>query len=91
MRPIVAWSVCLTVTVVSRAETAEPIEPPFGLRTRVGPRTQCIRYGGAHQRNLANTTEPSMCGGDAAYCQIPLALCNRLAKLEHFAGELLSW
>ena len=23
-------------------------------------------YGGAHWRHLANTTEPSMCGGDAA-------------------------
>jgi len=31
-------SVCLSVTVVSRAKTAEPIEMPFGLRTRVGLR-----------------------------------------------------
>jgi len=30
---------------------------------------------GAHQRHLANTTEPSMCGGDAACCQITLATC----------------
>ena len=30
----------------------------------VGPRR------GAYWRNLANTTEPSMCGGDAASCQI---------------------
>jgi len=40
MRPIVtyrvAWSVCRSVTLVSRAKTAEPIEMPFGLRTRVG-------------------------------------------------------
>jgi len=27
-----------SVTVVSPAETAEPIEMPFGLRTRLGPR-----------------------------------------------------
>jgi len=30
-------SVCRSVTLVSRAKTAEPIEMPFGLRTRVGP------------------------------------------------------
>jgi len=27
---------------------------------------------GAHWRHLKNTTEPSMCGGDAALCQITL-------------------
>jgi len=35
MRPIatdgVAWSVCLSVTIVSSAKTAEPIEMAFGL------------------------------------------------------------
>jgi len=29
-------------------------------------------YMGCH---LANTTEPSMCGGDAALCQITLTTC----------------
>jgi len=29
-------------------------------------------HGRAHWRNLANTTEPSICGGDAALCQITL-------------------
>jgi len=37
----VAWSVgpsvCLFVTLLNPAKTAEPIEMPFGLRTRVGP------------------------------------------------------
>ena len=33
----VAWSVGLFVTLVSPAKTAELIEMPFGLRTRVGP------------------------------------------------------
>ena len=45
MRPIVtdrvAWSVGLSVyqsvTLVSPAKAAEPIEMPFGLRTLVGP------------------------------------------------------
>ena len=42
MRPIVtdrvAWSVGRFVTLVSPAKTAEVIEMPFGLRTRVGQR-----------------------------------------------------
>jgi len=41
MRPIltdrVARSVGLSVTLVSPAKTAAPIELPFGLRTWVGP------------------------------------------------------
>jgi len=40
--------VCLMVygsaTLVSFAKTAEPIEMPFGLRTRVGPKKPCIRW-----------------------------------------------
>jgi len=30
---------------------------------------------GVHWRHLANTTEPSVCGGDAALCQITLTTC----------------
>ena len=30
---------------------------------------------GAHWRHLANTTEPSVCGGYAALCQITLTTC----------------
>jgi len=41
IRPVVtdgvAWSVGLSVTPVSPAKMAEPIETPFGLRTWVGP------------------------------------------------------
>jgi len=41
MRPVVtnrvAWCVGLSVTPVSPAETAEPIETLLGLRTPVGP------------------------------------------------------
>jgi len=41
VRDRVAWSVglcvCRSVTLVSPAKTAEPIEIPFGLRTWVGP------------------------------------------------------
>jgi len=48
---------------------AEPIEMPFRIWTRVGPRKNVLGMG-AHWRHLANTIEPSMCGGDAACCQI---------------------
>jgi len=34
----------------------------------------CTRWG-AHWRHLANTIEPSMCGGDAALCQFTLGTC----------------
>ena len=36
-RPSSVVSVCRSVTLVSPAKTAEPIEMPFGLRTRVAP------------------------------------------------------
>jgi len=39
---VVCRSVCLSVTVVSPAQTAEPIEMPFGLRTWVGPENQVL-------------------------------------------------
>jgi len=32
-------------------------------------------YMDAHWRHLANKTEPSVCGGDAALCQITLTTC----------------
>jgi len=42
MQPIVtdrvAWSVGLSVTLVSPAQTGEPIEMLFGLWVRMGPR-----------------------------------------------------
>ena len=44
----VAWfvclSVCLSVTIVSPAKTAEPIEMPFGFWTRMGPRKHVLGY-----------------------------------------------
>jgi len=32
-------------------------------------------YMGVHWRHLANTTEPSVCSGNAALCQITLTTC----------------
>jgi len=48
---------------------------------------------GAHWRHLKNTTEPSMCGGDAALCQITLTTCfnyfRHVAVLQKFDGPLV--
>jgi len=49
VRDRVAWSVGLSVglsvTLVSPAKMAEPIEMPFGLRTWVGPRDHVLDVG----------------------------------------------
>jgi len=62
---VVCLSVCLSVTVESRAKTTELIRMPFGMWTRVGPRKH-VSDGGEYWRHLANTIELSVCGGD--YC-----------------------
>ena len=64
--------VCRSVTIVSPAKTAEPIQMLFVVLTRVGPRND---VGDAHWRQLANTTEPAVCGGDAALCQVTRTTC----------------
>jgi len=56
---------------VSCAKMAKPIEMPFGLWTQVGRRKHVLDGGGLMQ--TANMTEPSVCGGDAALCQITLS------------------
>ena len=43
----------------------------------VGPKEACVVWG-AHWRNLTNTTEPSVCGGDVAFCQLTLTTCYSL-------------
>jgi len=47
---------------VSYAKTDKPIQMPFKVWTQ----GSMYRWG-AHWRNLANTIEPPMCGGDAAF------------------------
>jgi len=47
---------------VSCAKTAEPIE----LSLVLWPKEACATWD-AHWRHLANTTEPSICGGDAVF------------------------
>jgi len=38
----------------------------------------------AHWRNLVNTIEPSVCGGDVALCHIPLTTCWELLQVRLF-------
>jgi len=47
-------------------KTAEQIDMPFAIWTRVGPRKHVLDWG-AHWCHLKNTIEPSMCGSDAAF------------------------
>jgi len=42
---------------------------------------QDVLDGGAHWQTLANMTEPSVCGGDAALRQITLTTCCRCWRL----------
>ena len=44
-RSVFCLSVFLSVTLVSTAKTAAPIEMPFGLRIRVGPRNNVLDGG----------------------------------------------
>jgi len=84
MRPIVtvrdrvAWSVCRSVTIVSPAKTAEPIEMSLEMDLG-GFRVPCIRWG-AHWRHLAIRIEQSVCGDDAALCHITLGPYHLLSS-----------
>jgi len=67
---VVCRSVGLSITLVSHAKTAEPIEMPFGLwklRWDRGTKEACVTLECTNWRNLANTAAPSTCGGDAAF------------------------
>jgi len=57
---------------MSCAQTAKTIEMPFGMWTWLHCPRNHVLDGSAHQSNLANTTQPSVCGGDAALCQATL-------------------
>jgi len=50
----VGLSVSLSVTLVSTAKTAEPIEIPFGLRTRVGPWNHTLDESPDHSMGTGN-------------------------------------
>jgi len=62
--------------VTNCAKSAESVQMLFGMGMWTGIRSNeaCIRWG-AHCCHLANAVEPSMHGGDAAFCQIMLTTC----------------
>jgi len=60
---------------VSCAKTAVSIGMQFGMLTRVGPGNHALDCG-AQWRRLANTSASSVCGSDAALCQITLTACT---------------
>jgi len=66
---------------MSCVKMAEPIEMPFGIWTRL-PRKH-ILGGGAQWRHVANTIEPSVCGDNAACCQITLITCCYWFDIAH--------
>jgi len=69
MRPFatdVAWSVCLLDTTVSHIKTAEPIEMPFGLWTRV------------YSRNYVLDGGPDNPKGKGQFWALPPSKCIRL-------------
>jgi len=56
---------------------AEPIDLPFGLWILVSQRKHKLN----RIRKVAHKTEPSICGVDAALCQITLTSCSVSAQL----------
>jgi len=60
MRPIVtdrvAWSVSLSVTLVSSAKMAQLMEMPFGLWNRMGPRNHVLHGSPEMPRDVAMAT-----------------------------------
>jgi len=53
---VVRRFVCLSVTLVSPAKTAAPIQIPFGLRTQVGPGNHVLDGGPDVLRDVAMAT-----------------------------------
>jgi len=64
---------------VSCAKMAKPIEMPFGLWTRVGPRKHMVGVTLAPPGIYHWPVHNFICGGDAACCLITLSSCCRLA------------
>jgi len=71
------WSVCWSVTLVSPAKTAELIEMPFGLRTRVGPTNHVLD--GVHIRQWEGAT---LRGEGVAHCKVrdTAVICAKMAE-----------
>jgi len=79
----------LPVTVMSPAKTAKPIKMPFGIVAQVGQKSMYY-VGCTLSPYVPNTTEPSMCSGDAACSQITLTTCSCCSKFcENHASSVI--
>jgi len=78
--------ICWSVTIVSPAKTAEPIEMPFGLKTR-GPRAPCIRWGFRHpiRKAILGKEEPIISMG--TFCR---ELCKN-GQTDRFVVWIVGW
>ena len=82
---MVCLSVCLSVTLVSPAKTAEPIEMPSGLRTWQGPRDNVLDGGSDPPWEGA-----ILRGKDMPADWSPLAAANELVCHMHCGGIIAS-
>jgi len=87
-------SVCPSVTLVSPAKTAAPIEMPFGLRTRVGPRNHIFDGGPYHpweEAIMGGKVHPTVkyrdtavtCAKTAEPIEMPFGLWARIGRRNH--------
>jgi len=61
-------------------------------QNRYGVDASCgVLDGGAHWHHLANTSEPSVCGGDVALCQITLCFDHLLVSAFSALTLLVGW
>ena len=66
---------------VFRVKLSDEVIANFEVRRDVAMATILAFYiWGAHWCHLANTTEPFMCGGDTAFCEITLTTCYTLLR-----------
>ena len=90
----VAWSVDLSVTLVSPAKMAELIEAPFGLRIRLGPRNDMLDgvsiphgkgqfLGGRMAHCKVQECSSVICSEMAELIEMPFGLLARMAPRNH--------
>ena len=95
----VAWSVGLSVTLVSPAKTAQPIDMPLWLRTRMCPRNhildgiQIFPYEGAIFREKdmpdhAQRHSSVSCARTAEPIEMPFGLWTTVGPGKHVLGEV---
>ena len=85
----VGLSVCQSVTLVSPAKTAEPIEMLFGLRTPVGPGNHVLDGGPDLPMGRGN-----FFGERASHCKVwgySTVICTKTAEPIELSFGLWAW